>query len=65
MLGLVFKEEMKKEEDIPQEVKDLAEKRMQAKKNKDYALSDDLRTQISQMGFVVIDTKDGFELKKK
>lgn len=65
VLGLVFKEEMKKEEDIPQEVKDLAEKRMQAKKNKDYALSDDLRTQISQMGFVVIDTKDGFELKKK
>lgn len=51
--------------DIPQEVTDLADQRLAAKSEKDYALADDLRNQISALGFDVKDTADGYELCQK
>ncbi|HLT24960.1 MAG TPA: cysteine--tRNA ligase [Ignavibacteria bacterium] len=50
--------------DIPSEIIELAEKRMEAKKNKDFALADQLRNAIKEKGFEVMDTKDGYEIKK-
>ncbi|MEG1535771.1 MAG: cysteine--tRNA ligase [Clostridia bacterium] len=50
--------------DIPQEVVDIAEKRLQAKKQKDFALSDTLRAEILAQGYNVLDTKDGYKLVK-
>jgi cysteinyl-tRNA synthetase len=34
---------------------------MDAKKNKDWATADKIRNQLTEMGVVIRDTKDGFE----
>ncbi len=53
------------DEVAPDEVEKLAKERWQAKQNKDYAKADEIRNQISQMGFDIKDTKDGYEILKK
>ncbi len=50
--------------DAPAEVVELANKRLEARKNKNFALSDELRNEIAALGYGVVDKKDGFELKK-
>ena len=52
-------------QEIPQEVIDLAEKRAQAKRQKEYAFSDEIRKQIEDLGYVIIDKRDGYEIKNK
>ncbi len=54
-----------KEGDIPQEVKDLAQKRWQAKQNKDWATADALRNQLDALGYTVKDNKEGYDINKK
>lgn len=49
---------------IPQNIKDLAAQRWQAKQNKDYKTSDELRQQISSLGYTIKDSKDGYEIVK-
>ena len=61
VLGLNFEEER---EEIPQEVQDLAEKRWQAKLDKNYALADELRGEITKLGYAVKDSKEGYEIRK-
>jgi cysteinyl-tRNA synthetase len=51
-------------EDIPQEVSDLAQKRLDARSNKDFAASDTLRDQIQELGYEVKDTEKGQEIIK-
>jgi cysteinyl-tRNA synthetase len=51
--------------DIPEEIISLAEQRITAKKEKNWALADELRNKISELNFVIVDTKDGFEIKPK
>ncbi|WP_276965619.1 cysteine--tRNA ligase [Bacteroides graminisolvens] len=41
----------------------LLEQRMQAKANKDWAMSDKIRNELTALGFEIKDTKDGFEWK--
>lgn len=53
------------EEEIPAEVLSLAEKRKEAKSGKDYALADQLREKIADLGWEIKDEKDGFSLTKK
>ena len=53
------------EEEIPTEVLSLAEKRKEAKSGKDYALADQLREEIADLGWEIKDEKDGFSLTKK
>ncbi len=51
---------------IPQNIKDLAEKRKLAKQNKDWALSDELRDEISKNGYIVKDKPNNeYEIIKK
>lgn len=50
--------------EIPSEVKKLAEQRWTAKRVKNFKLADELRQKISNLGFMVNDTKDGWEIKK-
>lgn len=56
--------EIEKKEEVPQKVVDLAQKRLVARQNKDYALSDRLRDEINDLGYSIKDKKDGFELEK-
>ncbi|MGN0814719.1 MAG: cysteine--tRNA ligase [Candidatus Coproplasma sp.] len=52
-------------EDIPEEVKALAEERWQAKKARDWANADALRAKIDALGYAVKDGKDGYTVNKK
>lgn len=54
-----------KADDIPKEVKELAELRWQAKLNKDWINADNLRTELLDMGYVVLDGKDGYHIERK
>lgn len=51
-------------QEFPEEVKKLAEERWKAKQNRDFALADKLRGEISRLGYAVKDKKDGFEILK-
>ena len=51
--------------DVPEEVKRIAEERFAARQNKDWATSDALRAKLDEMGYAVLDSKTGYELKKK
>lgn len=53
-----------KVEEVPEDVKALAESRFQAKKDKNFALADELREKIKQKGYQVLDTKEGYTLTK-
>lgn len=50
---------------IPKEIQELAEKRWQAKQNKDWAISDQLRDELTKLGWVIEDSPDGYELQEK
>jgi cysteinyl-tRNA synthetase len=49
----------------PQDVQNMAEQRLVAKKSRDFATADALRAQIDAAGWLVTDTPDGFKLVKK
>ncbi len=51
-------------EEIPEEVIRLAEERLKARAEKNWAESDRLRSEISALGYSVKDSKDGYELSR-
>ena len=66
VLGLKIDEETSKEKtDIPEEILELVQERQEARKNKDWAKSDELRELINEKGYDIKDTKEGMEIKKK
>ena len=65
VLGVdIEKSEDKKEIELPQEIKDLLEQRKQARENKDWALSDKIRDELKEKGYMVKDTKEGMTIEK-
>jgi cysteinyl-tRNA synthetase len=66
VLGLNLKEEVEiKSIDIPEEVKRLADERIEARNSKNYNTADQKRDEIESMGYRMIDTKDGYSIEKK
>ena len=53
------------EEEIPADILELAEKRKQARKDKNFALADSLRDDIAAMGYVIEETRQGTKIRKK
>ena len=51
--------------EIPEEIRKLIADREQARKEKDFAKSDDLRSLIEKKGYLVEDTKEGYKIKQK
>ena len=51
-------------EEIPAEVMELAQKRAEAKKAKDFALADSIRDQITALGYSIKDTPKGPQFEK-
>ncbi|WP_309399940.1 cysteine--tRNA ligase [Cerasicoccus maritimus] len=49
--------------DIPELIQQLAAQRWEAKQSKDWATADALRAEIQNAGWVVLDSKDGYELE--
>lgn len=62
VLGLGLKD--LKEENIPEEVSILAKAREEARVNKDFKLSDELRAKINSLGYEVKDTDGGQKISK-
>jgi len=56
---------LQKSQDIPEHIQDLAEQRWQAKQQKDWQKADQLREQIRQQGFEVMDSGDWYEIYKR
>ena len=61
VLGLLTGE---RKEEFPQEVLDLLEQRQQARKEKNYALADAIRGELTKLGYAIEDTRQGAKLKK-
>ena len=51
--------------DIPSEIISKAEEMQNARKEKNWAVADALRAEISELGYIVKNTKDGYEITKK
>ena len=62
VLGLLYN---KNNDEIPADVKALVEQRAAARKERNFALADELRNKITEMGYVVEETKQGTVIKKK
>ena len=62
VLGLLYN---KNNDEIPEEIKALVEQRAAARKEKNFALADELRNKITEMGYIVEETKQGTVVKKK
>lgn len=62
VFGLGF--ENLKEEIVPEEVLKLVEERKQARENKDFTKSDELRKEINSLGYEVKDTSEGQKVSK-
>ncbi len=62
VLGLLY---IRSSEEIPAEVTVLAEQRAEARKEKNWALADELRSKLDALGYTVEDTADGPKLGKK
>lgn len=48
----------------PEEVAKLVAERAQAKKDKDFALSDEIRVKINELGYSISDTREGVKITK-
>ena len=65
VLGIyIQKKNNKKEIEIPEEIAELIEKRKEARKNKDWELSDKIRDELKEKGYQVKDTKDGMSIER-
>ena len=60
VLGLL----MKKAGDLPADIQALADARVQARKDKDWKKSDELRDRLKALGYTVEDTKEGQKVRK-
>ncbi len=65
VLGLdLDKEVEEKPVEIPAEIMEMVNERIAAKKAKDFKLADELRDKVKSLGYEIVDTKDGAEVKK-
>lgn len=60
VLGLLTK----KEDALPEEIAKMVNERAEARKNKDWARSDELREMITKAGYILEDTKQGQKVRK-
>ena len=65
VLGVdIQKESEEKTLELPEEIKELIEKRKEARLNKDWASSDLIRDELKEKGYVVKDTKEGMTVER-
>lgn len=50
--------------DVPEDIRTLAESRQEAKKNKDWAQADKIRDMLADLGWKMIDEKDGWRVER-
>ena len=57
--------EIKEQYPVPEEIKALVEERKQARAEKNWVKSDEIRDRIISLGYSIKDTKDGIIVKKE
>ena len=68
-LGLInaaekLKSQKPAEEELPAEITELLEQRKAARKERNFALADELRDRITSMGYIVEETREGTKVRK-
>ena len=63
VLGLKIDEKNEEKIELPEEIQQLIEQRKQARQDKNWTLSDELRDKILSLGYEVKDTKDGMKIE--
>lgn len=63
VLGLLYNKA--DDDEIPANIQELAIKRQQARENKDYATADAIRDEITALGFIIEETKQGTKISKR
>jgi len=64
VFGLELNRASRDKEEIPEEIIRLAEERQTARANKDWTKSDEIRDRIAELGYKVLDNKDGYKIEK-
>lgn len=54
-----------KEEDIPEDIKVMAQERWQAKQSRDWGKADELRAKLLELGYEIKDSKEEYQIIKK
>ena len=65
VFGLSLDKIKEQKAEVPAEITQKAEKMQQARKEKDYATADAIRNELASLGYIVKNTKDGYEIEKK
>ena len=65
VLGLDLNKVKKQKINIPFNIKELADKRLKARAEKNWEQSDKLRDELNKLGWIIEDTDDSYILKKK
>ena len=63
VLGLGLEEAIR-EEELPEEIKEMIQKREEARKGKDWKTADEIRAKIKEIGFALEDTPEGVRWKR-
>jgi cysteinyl-tRNA synthetase len=64
VLGLDLNKVEETANGVPEEIMELVRKRNEAKAAKDFKLADEYRAKVKELGYEIIDKKDGVEVKK-
>ncbi len=62
VLGICYN---RKKDELPEEIVKLAEERKIARKNKNFALADEIRDKIQKLGYIIEETRQGTNIKRK
>ena len=65
VFGLSLDKVKEEKAEIPQDIIEKAEKMQLARKEKDYATADAIRNELASLGYIVKNTKDGYEIDVK
>ena len=65
ILGLDLENWVPKKQDVPEEIMDLVNRRLEARQQKNWNEADSLREKINQLGFEVEDSPEGPKISKK
>jgi cysteinyl-tRNA synthetase len=64
VLGLDLDKVEEEKQDVPAHIMDMVNERIAAKKAKDFKRADELRGKVKELGWEILDKKDGVEVKK-
>ncbi len=64
VFGLGIKDIKEEKIEVPQEIQELLNKREQARKLKDWKTADNIRNELKEKGYEVLDTPEGVKIKK-